>query len=201
MGRIAMYHHFFKSPISMTLAGIVAALLLVGCSNTAVKRLLPPYSSSGVPPSQADPGKRSEPSFSQFPDVPIPSAAEMDVGQTLVLGGGEHWLGRLALKTGNDTNAMFNFYKRKMPERDWQEITSVRSSISVLTFSRGERVATIQIQSRALQGSEVLLTMSPRERTVKPKDGGGAGSSVSPPFNQPVTGGVLVAPSSVQRGR
>ena len=178
----------------MTLAGIVAALLLVGCSKTGTLNNI-------IPPSQADPGKRSEPSFSQFPDVPIPSAAEMDVGQTLVLGGGEHWLGRLVLKTGNDTNAMFNFYKRKMPERDWQEITSVRSSISVLTFSRGERVATIQIQSRTLQGSEVLLTMSPRERTVKPKDGGGAGSSVSPPFNQPVTGGVLVAPSSVQRGR
>jgi hypothetical protein len=169
MGRIAMYQHSFKSPASMTLAGIVAGLLLVGCSKTGSLN-------NSIPPSQTVSGKSSEPSFSQFPDIPIPSAAEMDVGRTLVLGGGEHWLGRLVLKTENDANAMFNFYKRKMPERDWQEITSVRSSISVLTFSRGERVATIQIQSRTLQGSEVLLTMSPRERMTKPKSNAGTGA-------------------------
>ena len=182
-----MNQYQFKPPLAMAIAGIFSGFLLVTCSKSGTL-------SNSVPPAHTAPGKSTQPSFAQFPDIPIPAEAEMDVDRTLVLGSGEHWLGRLALKTGNDANAMFNFYKRKMPERAWQEITSVRSSISVLTFSRGERIATIQIQGRTLRGAEVLLTMSPRERTPKP-------TAAKPPFSQPVTGGKLAAPPTIRQNR
>lgn len=181
-----------KTPLTIALVGILSGLLLAACSKSADLN-------TNVPAAQSEPGKNSQPSFSQFPDIPVPSEAEMDVDKTLILGGGEHWLGRLVLNTGNNANTMFNFFKRKMPEHGWKEITSVRSSISVLTFSRGGRVATIQIQSRTLRGAESRITVSPRERDSSPASN--QTNTVNPPFNEPVTGGAIVAPHSVQKGR
>ncbi|MGA0395317.1 MAG: hypothetical protein ACO3MW_14815 [Rhodospirillales bacterium] len=178
-----MINHLRKMPFSITLAGIIAGLLLSACTKSADLN-------SSVPAARTEPGKIAEPSFAQFPDIPIPSEAEMDVDKTLILGGGEHWLGRLVLNTSTNANSMFSFYKRKMSEHGWQEITSVRSSISVLTFSRGERVATIQIQGRTLRGAETRITMSPRDRSPQP---------VNTPLNQTTTGGKDIIPPAVQQ--
>jgi hypothetical protein len=45
---------------------------------------------------------------------------------------------------------------------DWQEITSVRSDTSVMTYIRDERVATIQISRAPLSGAKVTITVSPK---------------------------------------
>ena len=45
----------------------------------------------------------------------------------------------------------------------WQEVTSVRAIISVLTYERGPRVATIQILSNKIKGTVVTVTMSPKD--------------------------------------
>lgn len=173
--------------LKISTAALLAGLLVSGCAAT--------QDMGAMPSAQGGTGEDSQPSFSQFPDIPIPNGAEMDVGRTLVLGSGDHWLGRLVLKTYDSSNAMFNFYKRKMPEQGWQEITSVRSAISVLTFSRGERVATIQINSRTIAGSESLITVSPRERATPSPQGGPLGGN---------TGGNMgggASPPPVQRLR
>jgi hypothetical protein len=44
---------------------------------------------------------------------------------------------------------------------------SVQSEISVLTFSRPERVATIQIERRALGGSVITVTVARAQDTVQ----------------------------------
>jgi hypothetical protein len=55
-----------------------------------------------------------------------------------------------------------------MPGFGWRPITSVRGEISTLTFARGDRVATVQVSSRTLWGSEVRLTMSPQHNEMAP---------------------------------
>ena len=149
--------------LKISTAAVLTGLIIAGCSAS--------QDMGGMPAAQSGNDQDSQPSFSQFPDIPIPAGADMDVGRSLVLGSGEHWLGRLVLKTFDSPNSMFNFYKRKMPEHGWQEITSVRSTISVLTFSRGERVATIQIHSRTITGAESHITVSPRDRQAAPAGG------------------------------
>lgn len=107
-------------------------------------------------------GPELEAAFTRFPDLPLPADADIDLDRTLVFGGNVTWFGRLGLNTPHSANAMFDFFKQKLPEFGWYEITSVRASTSVLTYSRGSRVATIQILANRIRGSEVTITISPK---------------------------------------
>jgi hypothetical protein len=119
-------------------------------------------SSVGVPASGKE-GKAPpiEAAFVRFPDMPVPVDVDFDMDRTLVFGAEESWFGRLVISSSHSVNDMFDFYKQKLPEFGWQEITSIRAAISVLTFARQDRVATIQVQSATLVGSELSITVSP----------------------------------------
>jgi hypothetical protein len=98
----------------------------------------------------------------QFTDIPIPAGARMDLDRTLVLGPRETWIGRLVFTSAAAPNDLFDFYARELPRFGWTPITAVRAGTSVLSQSRGERIATVQIGRTTLGGSEVLVTISPR---------------------------------------
>ncbi|CAN0548828.1 unnamed protein product, partial [Laminaria digitata] len=102
--------------------------------------------------------------FAQFPDIAVPAGAKMDVERSLVLGARDDWIGRLSMSAGGSSSEAYDFFLREMPKFGWQEITTVRSEISVLTYSRRERVATIQIRRNTLGGSAIDITVSPRCR-------------------------------------
>jgi hypothetical protein len=82
--------------------------------------------------------------------------------RTMVFGSGDSWFGRLTINTSYSANEIFDFYQKHLPSYGWQEVTSLRSAISVLTYTRQERVATVQIQGHTIRGSEVTVTVSPR---------------------------------------
>ena len=117
-----------------------------------------------MPMNKGDSPKSAQASFSQFQDVPIPIGAEMDLDRTVILGARERWIGRLTLETNHNSVKLFNFFKKSTPEFGWQEITSIRSATSDLTYSQTTRVLTIQIIAKTLQGSEVVMTVSPRDQ-------------------------------------
>ena len=119
-----------------------------------------------MPMNKGDSSKSAQASFSQFQDVPIPIGAEMDLDRTVILGARERWIGRLTLETNHNSVKLFNFFKKSTPEFGWQEITSIRSATSVLTYSQTTRVLTIQIIAKTLQGSEVVMTVSPRDQNT-----------------------------------
>ena len=100
--------------------------------------------------------------FNRFPDIPVPSGAVMDVKRTIVFGGGESWYGQLGLDASHDAGAMFDFYKQELPPFGWQEVTSVRAPVSVLTYERQGRILSIQLETATLSGTKVTLTVSPR---------------------------------------
>ena len=103
-----------------------------------------------------------EKSFNRFPDIPVPTNAKMDTKRTLIFGGGESWYGQLGLNAKHDGDTIFDFYKQELPGFGWEEITSVRAPVSVLTYMRGERVASIQIEKGTINGSSITFTVSPR---------------------------------------
>ena len=119
-----------------------------------------------MPMNKGEASKSGQASFSQFQDVPIPIGAEMDLDRTVILGARESWIGRLTLETSHNSVKLFNFFKKSTPEFGWQEITSIRSATSVLTYSQTTRVLTIQIIAKTLQGSEVVMTVSPRDQNT-----------------------------------
>ena len=132
------------------------ALLLTACGQTASL-------TSVTSPDQSVQGNaaRAEP-FAQFKDVPIPSGAEMDMERTIILGSQDAWTGRVHLQANMTSTKLFEYYKLEMSGFGWQEVTSVRAAISVLTYERGSRVATIQILAKNIQGTVVTITMSPK---------------------------------------
>ncbi len=101
------------------------------------------------------------PSFSQFPDIPIPPESKMLLDESLIFGRDDRWTGRLALEISISVSAAFEFFQREMPDKQWIELTALRSDVSLLTFSRMDRVATVTIESEPLFGSHVMITVSP----------------------------------------
>ncbi len=134
---------------------LFVGLLLTSCGQTA--SLIPAAS-----PDQGSEGKASstEP-FAQFKDIPIPGGAEMDMERSIILGSQDTWTGRVHLQVNISATKLFEFYKLEMPGFGWKEVTSVRAAISVLTYIRDSRVATIQILADKIQGAVVTVTISP----------------------------------------
>jgi len=161
-----------------------AALLVSACSSNVGS------SSSGDTGS----GGAAAPSFSQFTDIPVPDDAHMDVGQTLLLGQGDNWVGRLVFDLRfTKAPSVFDFYKAEMPNFKWQEISSVRAEISVMTYRRGDRIATVQIEEINLGvGTEVIITMGPANAANPAASGDQSQPSAAP--SQPPTQPVQPAP-------
>ena len=111
--------------------------------------------------------KKPKIGFRQFPDLPVPSGAQININETLVFGSNP-WFGQLALQTSSNADVIFEFYRRTLPQHQWQEVTSVRAPTSVLTYVNGERMLSITIRDTTLGGAEVSLTVSPRETPSPP---------------------------------
>ena len=132
---------------------LAAGVALAACSQSV-----------GIAPPAKDTagGTETQAAFTRFPDMPLPTKGYFDMERTMVFGGGDSWFGRLTINTSYDANEMFDFYQEHLPGYSWQEVTSLRSATSVLTYTRQNRVATIQIQERTIRGSEITVTVSPR---------------------------------------
>lgn len=128
-------------------------LAVTACDRTT------PLTASASP---SDPSAPHEPGFAQFSDIPVPSGSAMDIERSLVLGERESWIGRIVMTVPEGTDRTYDFFFNEMPRFGWQPVTSVRAETSVLTYTRGTRVATIQIQRRSLGRATVSVTVSPR---------------------------------------
>ncbi|MCG8509633.1 MAG: hypothetical protein MI741_10450 [Rhodospirillales bacterium] len=129
-----------------------AALLITGCAGNV--NVAQPGGDGG--------SEERVPGFTTFPDIPMPLKGEIDMDKTLIFGTGDSWFGRLVVNAPHSAGDMFDFYRNGLPGLGWQEITAVRASASVLTYSRNERIATIQIESATIRGSISSITISPR---------------------------------------
>ena len=150
-----------RAPVRALLAAACVASL-AACTSLSRDEAPP---GPGTAPEQ---DARSAVGFAQFQDIAVPGGAKMDVERSLVLGARDTWIGRLSMTTPGTTTETYDFFLREMPRFGWQEITTVRSEVSVLTYARGERVATVQIGARTLGGSHVDVTVSPRGRPNMP---------------------------------
>ena len=101
-----------------------------------------------------------------YADIPVSANDRLAVDQSLLLNTGEQWTGRAVLKSKLDTVQAFEYYLTNMPNHGWINITSVQSEVSVLTYEKGSRVATIQIEQGTSGGSQISVTVSPRDASA-----------------------------------
>jgi len=104
--------------------------------------------------------------FQPITDVPIPPGTTLDAQNSLILGTGDQWTGRLVLKLTQSHSEAFALYTTQMPQFGWKAIASIQSETSLLTFVRGNRATTIEIiEGRAIRGCLVRITMAPQATT------------------------------------
>ena len=102
-----------------------------------------------------------------YADIPISVNDQLVVEKSLLLNTGEQWIGRAVLKSKLNIVQAFEYYMINMPTYGWISITAVQSDISVLTYEKASRVATIQIEQGTLRGSQISVTVSPRDAIAK----------------------------------
>ena len=102
----------------------------------------------------------------QVTDIPMPRDSKVDEDASLVIGGGDRWLGRLVFKVKTNGAETYGYYFNGMVRLGWTRVTAVQSKISTLVFTQGDRVASLQIKG-GLGGSTVTAIV-----TVREKEGG-----------------------------
>ena len=141
-----------RTPILFGLALLWLSAGLAGCETAA------PLAGAGDPTTA-----NVATDFQSITDLPIPVGAELDAERSIVLGGPDQWIGRLVLDLAQPAGEVFVYFRERMPEFGWQPVMSVQAKISVLTYVRGQRATTIQIESGTLGGSTALVTVAPRQ--------------------------------------
>ena len=144
-------NHYFKAIIT---AGLSLGLL----ASCAAPITQIPGGTDGQTMSASDPQVTNS-----YADIPIPLDDVLVISESLLLNTGEQWTGRAVFRSKLDTTQAFTYFHQHMSTYGWISITSVQSKISVLTFEKAGRVATVQIEKRTVSGSEIKVTVAPRE--------------------------------------
>ncbi|MBC8339720.1 MAG: hypothetical protein ISR51_04315 [Rhodospirillales bacterium] len=181
--------------------GLVVALIALSLGNTACAPRKPHTASSGAPGSNqetpasnaagAGPSKQSAPI--EFADIPVPKGRKINVDKTMVVGT-DVWFGQLTYDTNYAAEAMFNFYHKQLPGYGWNKITAVRAQTSFMTYTRENRVMTIAITPNRILGTEVTITVSPRESQREQAQPASPPALAPAPGPAPVTGTQLAPP-------
>lgn len=104
----------------------------------------------------------------QINDISMPPGAKLDTLNTLMIGSGDRWFGRVAIKTDTSVVQIFNHFMNGMPALGWRLISMMQSKSSLLMFQRGERIAMIQIEPGQLGGAVASVNVSLQEQ-AQPK--------------------------------
>ncbi|HQS01167.1 MULTISPECIES: hypothetical protein [unclassified Polaromonas] len=121
-------------------------------------------SSMGSTPMSSDSTVTEATSKQLAGDVPLPQGAVIKQQDTLVMGSGNTWMGRLSLTVPGEAQPAFAWFRDNLPAAGWTLTSSSFSKLSLLTFTKAERVATVQMQGSNFGGNEVLITVAPAVR-------------------------------------
>ena len=147
-------HSNYKLPVALVIA---SSLALAACSS------MPGSSSSSSSSSSTSSAKAAPNSYQPVSDVPIPGGTKINTDKSVILGQGDKWFGRMVLVTDRPSTQAYTYYQEQMPTFGWEPVTAVQGKTSIMTFTRGDRGATLEITPGTLSGSEVAITVSPRQ--------------------------------------
>lgn len=138
---------------------VVSSALVMGCSGVNL--------AGGVQAEKSPPPP--EATASQLAgDFPLPPGAKVRPQDTLVMGTGNRWTGRIGMEVAGDAQNAFTYFRDNLPRAGWALNSSSFSKLSVLTFNKADRVATVQIQASTFGGNQVSITVTPAVRPSAP---------------------------------
>ena len=114
----------------------------------------------------ASDGSELPQAFANFPDIPFPERAYLDLNDTKALGSGENWIGSVTYTAPYNASRLFDFYISEMPKLRWVEVAVVRTRISQMTYFRDNRALQILIESDGENKSKITITAIPNQAMV-----------------------------------
>lgn len=105
--------------------------------------------------------------FANFPDIPFPEKAYLNLGDTKALGSGDNWIGSLVFTAPYNASRIYDFYISEMPKNRWIEVAVVRARISQMTYFRDSRAIQILIESLKENESRITITAIPNQAVLK----------------------------------
>jgi hypothetical protein len=144
-------------PISKVASALAVSivLLLSGCA------------SSGDSPS-GTPDEVNQIQAQLLGDMPLPAGARIMGTDSLIIGRGDNWVGRVVLNGLQSPTDIYAFFQAEYPKSGWTTVTAVKSKTSILVFTKGERTSTVEINEGSLTGpkSIIIITASPKNANV-----------------------------------
>lgn len=99
----------------------------------------------------------------------LPAGAKINHSQSLIMGSGENWVGRVVLELNQNSNAAYNFFLDQYPQQGWTLVSAVRGKTSLLVFTKADRSATVELaEGGMLGGSLAMLTVTPKSTLPVP---------------------------------
>lgn len=93
-------------------------------------------------------------------DMPLPKGAKLDNNQSLILGSGSNWTGRIVIHTPQGPSHAFSFFRDQYPMAGWTGLSSIKSKTSILVFIKQERMVTVEISESGILSSGAVVTLT-----------------------------------------
>ena len=150
----------------LSIASVASSILLYSCATDSADQ-------ASALNAQNQKTESEKPSIGLPVDFPAPPDTSANLGDTNVLGDGNHWFGHLSLTTPATIQDTYWFYASKMPASGWEQISSsISESVVQIFINRVEgRACVITITARtAFKGSHIDVLISPLDGSfARPK--------------------------------
>ena len=101
-------------------------------------------------------------------DMPLPAASKIIGSDSLIIGRGDNWVGRVVLSGVQTPTDIYAFFQAEYPRAGWTTISAVKSKTSILVFTKGDRTSTVEVSDGSFGGPKTIITItaSPKNANV-----------------------------------
>ena len=101
-------------------------------------------------------------------DMPLPAASKIIGSDSLIIGRGDNWVGRVVLSGVQTPTDIYAFFQSEYPRAGWTTISAVKSKTSTLVFTKGDRTASVELSEGSFLGPKtiIIITSSPKNANV-----------------------------------
>jgi len=101
-------------------------------------------------------------------DMPLPAGAKIMGSDSLIIGRGDGWVGRVTISALQGATDVYAFFQSEYPKAGWTTVTATKAKTSFLVFTKGERTCAVEINEGSLTGpkSIITITSSPKNANV-----------------------------------
>lgn len=101
-------------------------------------------------------------------DMPLPAASKIIGADSLIIGRGDNWVGRVVLSGVQTPMDIYAFFQAEYPRAGWTTVSAVKSKTSILVFTKGDRTSTIELSEGSFTGPKTIITItaSPKNANV-----------------------------------